>query len=215
MSADDPDSFIKQNHMMNNIENRLSSHIETTNEKLDILIELTRQMAGVQERQNRHTDDIKRLEIWQIDMTRQMSTLYEKFDNKLNAAEHDRKKTTERIFEKLQEVLNQRLELEEKFHDRTANELEDLTLGLSTLNTEYVSKSNFTKGALWVLGGVLIIAQGLTVSYYKDFKNEFQLIRSNYDLMNDKFSDQQNQINLIIQRMSEFKENFVRKKGEK
>ena len=134
------------------IETRLHQHIETTNEKLDILIDLTTAMATVQERQNRQTDDIKRLETQQANDRAHLSGMYEKFDIKLATAELERKQVVQRIFDKIEDAIMKKTaeslhmhEDVEKDMEHIGTKIDKLSTQMTALSNDVNSKTSFTK----------------------------------------------------------------------
>jgi len=200
------------------IERRLASHIDTTNEKLDQLIEVTKQMVAIQERQNRQTDDIRRFE----DVQHRMTGMWEKFDVKINTVELDRKQVTQRLFDKIDEVLARKSAETLHMHEDVERDmaavdkkLEKISDDLGNLSTDYHAKHNFTRGAIWVLGIALAIGQGVFINYLSDYNDQLSELKT-YDKMNEsREHENQQQVQLIQRQLSEVaSRNKVRKTTE-
>lgn len=199
---------------LDKLEGRLTSHIEQTNDKLDALIELTKMMATVQERQNRHSDDIKRIEQQQINDRSYLSGMYEKFDIKLATIELERKQVTQRIFDKMDEALIKKSaetlhmhEEVEKDMDKVLKKIDDLAIQVSTLSTDYNAKTNFTKGAIWILGIALGAGQLALTSYFSDFKTKIENISAAISVQDSRTTDTEQQMQLFQQQLNILRSN--------
>lgn len=199
------------------VENRLAHHIESTNQKLDTLIELTKQMAAVQERQNRHTDDIKRIETAQTEDRNKLVTYLDKQDTKLANIELERKQVTQRLFEKIEESIRQKSIESVHMHEDVERDInsigkniEGLSKQITELGSDYHAKSNFTRGAVFVLALALGAGQWVLQSYINDYKLKQDDITAQFKILTVQNSENLQQIQLLQGAIVELKRNKTR-----
>jgi TolA-binding protein len=165
------------------LENQLEGHIRTTNSKLDILIDLTRQMAAIQERQKSHTDEIARLDKNLMDERHRTGMLYDKLEVKMASMELDRKTSIDRLFTKMDEMSrHQSIECSDH-HKEHDTEIERLSNKVGEISDDYYGNKNFNKGVMWILGIVVALSQ--VVGY------------SLIDSMNERAKEIRNQISAL------------------
>lgn len=149
--------------VMSNLENQLESHIKTTNQKLDILIELTRQMATMQERQNSHANDIQRLEKSDVDFRQQFLSAIEKIERRVNSSEDESVKAVDKLVTKL-ELLDTRNNESLKLRDAEFKTMiTAVATKLENFESDYKAKYNFSRGVIWVMSIVFVLSQGLVI----------------------------------------------------
>lgn len=143
---------------LESLDSRFETYVRQTTDKLDILIDLTRQMAAMQERQQRHTDDIIRLE------------------QKLTTIETDRSQSVSRVYDRIENVKRDVEANVDRSFESIDTKLGKVSDQIKLLDTDYQAKQNFMKGAMRVLAIVFVMAQGIAVKYISDL-NEASTIR--------------------------------------
>jgi hypothetical protein len=153
------DDFEKFVAVANNLESKLESHIQSTNDKLDILIDITRQLTILQERQSNNTSEIQRLERLITSTSDKTAVLIDKINDKIASVEDNRVKSIERIATKAETT---ELNLEKLIQD-TSKELkvsiEKISLNSISIEKEFVARYNYSKGAYKIIGCILVIIQ--------------------------------------------------------
>jgi hypothetical protein len=192
------------------LENQLEGHIKQTNDKLDILIDLTRQMATMQERQNRHTDDISRLEKVITDERNRTTMLYDKIDLKMSAMEVDRKTSIDRLFTKI-DSMNLVQSTECINHQKESDEdIKHIKLAHKTLEDEFNAKKNFNNGVMWILGIVLIASQGLAYKWIDSSIADTKAMRASITQLATIDAENAQQIEIIQRQVREIKAGGIR-----
>ena len=188
------------------LENQLEGHVRATNDKLDILIELTRQMAAMHERQQRHSDDINRIEKNMQDDRNRATTLYDKIDIKLMTAEVDRKASLDRLFTKLEEngkMQSVECDIQQKKLDI---QLKELSTAHYTLDTDYKAKKNFTNGVIWILGAAMMVFQGIGYNWVTSQQADFHAVKMQITNMVQVDQENQQQMELLQRQVREMKQ---------
>lgn len=191
--------------VIESVEKRVEDHIATTNNqlsqtnsKLDVLIDLTRQMATLQERQNRHTDEIAKMHTDMVETRKQFMHLVDKIDSRLDAYQTDTKNSIDRLHTRIAETSKSQENKCDANKQQADKLFEDLETKHHALNDYVVGRKNFLNGAIWVLGLVFLIAQGMAISYYQDFKTESKATVESIHKLEQRFVEIESRFDMYL-----------------
>lgn len=195
------------------VDDKLDDHVKLTNERLRDFTELSRTVATAQERQNRHTDDIKRLEHLVEDDRGRMSGLYEKLDVKIATEALERKQSFDRIYNRLDEARMARTqELEDfkevmnKAQEKSCKRIDGVSEQIEELAKDYNHKSGWAKGALWVLGLVLGAGQLILTSYFGHMADKIDNAYKIDTALEQRIQETEQQNQLLVQQINSLKQ---------
>ena len=204
---------IDYHQMIVGLDQKLSSHIISTDNKLDTLIEISRTLATIQERQQRHSDEIRRWEVVQTDDRQRFLAQIEKLDSKHEVIELERKQVTARIFDKIDEVSrsksgeNIRREEEiERDIDKVTTRLTEISKQINKISTDLSSKTSFTKGALWVLGFLAAGGNLILSSYISDYKTKIENTDTKIVKLSDRATETEQELQTMQQQLNTVKQ---------
>lgn len=171
------------------INDRFDKYMESTNEKLDVLIELNQKMAVVYERQQRSIEDMIRVEKMVAENRKQVSDEFKEVEIKICDA----------IKERNFIIDNSEAKLKEEIGKTTGN--------LKIIEDDYKENKNFVKGAVWLAGIIFFVVQGLIVKYFKDINDEIRLTKEEIRKVAEKQIDTDNQFKLFQYKWEQTKTN--------
>lgn len=185
--------------LIKSIDNQLSSHIDNTNKKLDVLIDIARQVATIQERQHRHSDDISRLESFILEVRKQQLSENEKLDTRITAIDTGHRTSTERIHARITEEAEKNALKDTLCKQDCSKKIKDAEAITEALNKDYLSKVNFIRGVLWLFSIVAVIGNGLLASYMLDIKNDISSSKAAISKIENRMNESDKQIDQVLQ----------------
>ena len=142
------------------LEKRLDDHVTKTGIKLDQIVEILQTVASLQERDQHQSEEIKRINA-AIDVLFTEHRKHNAEDIANHNIIHEKHMALRTEFD--QNMINLRHE---------AELLKNLSASFKSLDQDYKDKNSFFRGVIWILGFVLIVGNGIAVSYYNSFKDQ-------------------------------------------
>ena len=158
-------------------EEKFEKYIDITNEKLDVLIELTRQMAVVQERQQHTFENIVRLEKTIGDTKLYTKSEIDSLDKKISLVFMDKKDESQKHLKKIEDQFASHDEKLKSFHS-----------DYSELKEDYKGNKQFLRGAVWICGVIFVVVQGLGFKYISAINYESEQNKARFEQLNEKLS---------------------------
>jgi len=173
-----------------------SDAIKATNSKLDQLITLNTQMASLAERQLNHGDAIRRIEARQSEDAIRMTRETDRFEAKLLAVETSHKYVVDKIFARIELVLERKTEectaikkLSDDEHKSTKESIKEVSDKIDTLSNDYHAKTNFSRGVIWVLGIAFALSQIWVGTYISDSKDRAAKIAKTHETITSRLNE--------------------------
>lgn len=152
-------------------DNRLESYNKTTTTKLDMLLDLTRQMAMLSERQQHQHETILRIE------TKQSNDIH-RLDERITRTESDKDTSIERVHKRLDEI---QIGIQDKItvlFDKLDKRISDSIESTNRLDDDYKADKNYVRGAMgtsklvqWAFGIIFALSQVIVFRYTNDLQN--------------------------------------------
>jgi hypothetical protein len=154
----------------------LSASLDVTkideNKRLDLLLDLAKQIAVIHEKQLNSADSVKRVEQAIKDVSLTSQALVADANNKCKKIEEDRIKADERLHDRVDETKVQVDAIALRVTDECKVSTTKLSTETHTLNEqfeafqlEYQNKANFVKGVFVALSAVAALTQTLVYKY--------------------------------------------------
>jgi hypothetical protein len=200
------------------LEKRVDSFVESVNKrldsnnaKLDMLIDLARLMAVLQEKQDHNSEDIKAFgeKIKEHDTVIQADI--RKTEAKFDASVEERKLAINRLHKRIDELERYQVDKYKEIAEQASACALGIKQDIATLNDKHVSlkedyssKVNYIRGGLAVLGAFTLIGQGILYKYFDDFDKSIAEGRVHFQKIENRFHETERMMD-IIQRESKEK----------
>jgi hypothetical protein len=186
------------------IERWVSEFVHTTNKrlednanKLDMLVELTKHMAILQEKQDHNTDHIKDLEM-------KLQVEVKKLEERNVKSDQEKARTVERLHRRIDELeaaLDKScstLSGKTSDHNKAIREdVEELEDKVDTINDDYKAKVNFFRGIFFAFAMFTAVGQGMLYKYFADIERNISESRVLIQKIENRFNETERQIDLI------------------
>lgn len=177
---------------------------DESNKKLDLLLDLAKQMAVIQEKQVYNTEAIKKVEKDIQESEESAKSLAKIAEEKIRKVEEDRMRSNERIHARIDELQSIVESRHAKVIDESKVSFTKITTDQKTLNdkidalqTEYHGRVNFIRGVVFALAAVATLAQAVVYKYLDNIETTLSDTRVAIQKLDNKFNETERQIDLL------------------
>jgi archaellum component FlaC len=194
----------QQKQQIDVIERWVSSFVETTNKrleenanKLDMLVELTKHMAILQEKQDHNTDHIK-------DLEKKHTEEIKKIEERNVKSDIEKARTVERLHKRIDE-LEAALDKScsgvstkaSETNKAIRSDIDDLEDKVDDINDDYKAKVNFFRGIFFAFAMFTAVGQGMLYKYFADIEKNISESRVAIQKLENRFNETERQIDMI------------------
>lgn len=190
------------------LDKKLDSYTQATNDKLDILIDLTKQMAIMHQKQIQQGDELLRIEKLILQSRDDFRISMERTDRRVTTVDLEKRASIERLHKRVDELSVAHDAKDSAAKHEVMVEVKELETAvkvnkesLDAFKDTYSEKVSFMRGAMWVLGIVMVIAQGLAVKYVADIQTNIESNQKAIVQMNNRFNETDKQLDIILNSM--------------
>lgn len=181
-----------------------NKRLDENNNKLDLLIDLARQMAILQEKQDHNAEDLRKMDQRLAADEGEMSKMLKTMEERVAKIEADRVKSNERVHKRIDEV-QQAAERYEKDHDNKTeaiikainDKLSDQNAKLKDLNDDYKNRVSFFKGIFFAFAIFSSVGQAMLYRYFGKIETSISDSAVAIQKLENRFNETERQIDMI------------------
>jgi hypothetical protein len=193
------------------LERMLSQFIETSNKrfneqdkKLDLLMDLLKNVSVLQEKQGQNSENIKKVEGSVSILGDLLDKKIALVETKIDKIELERVKNVDRIHERI-DAINKDFDAYDKEHEVTTKVtntsiqdlIKDTNEKLKTLKDDYNSRVSFFKGIFAAFAIFSSGAQYFLYKYFSDIESHMSDTKVSLQKMDNRFAENERQMELI------------------
>ena len=209
----DSDDLLKQ---------MLSQFIETSNKrfteqdkKLDLLMDLLKNVSVLQEKQGQNSENIKKMESSLSVLNEMVDKKIALVDTKIDKIEQERVKNVDRIHERIDSI-HKTFDAYDKEHEVSTNVtnnsmqelIKDTNEKLKNLKDDYNSRVSFFKGIFAAFAIFSSGAQYFLYKYFSDIESHISDTKVAIQKIDNRFSENERQMELIQNSVRTLKQGF-------
>jgi hypothetical protein len=191
--------------VIDRLDRKLDDHTRATNDKLDKLIEITRDMAVVHQKQIQQGEELLRVEKLILQSKDDFRTTTERIETRITTIDNEKRASIERLHKRVDDIgssfeMKDDLAKQEVLMKVKEVEVDAKSekIKLESFKDEFSDRVSFVRGVMWVLGVVMVVAQGLAVKYVSDMQNNIDANQKAIVQMGNRFNETDKQLDAIL-----------------
>lgn len=176
------------------LSNSTKTAFQKTDDKIDMLIGLAKQMAVFQTVQDHHQNHLNSLDKSIADLKLELTNEIRKVDEKFLDLDKDKKQAIARVHTKIEELRDDMVENIKK-DEETHKILDDNT---DDVKKELDLRLSFVRGVMYVLGFVVIGANAVAMKMYNDIDTSIKTSQQDVGKINNKLHEMDRQFDTIL-----------------